>query len=475
MRLSRVALVVGLTGCLAARSAPGLDELQLAISASIGRNLRTDERILYGSLTPVGPLAPRVRAGRVTISHALDDTGAILQQETTNAFHSVSVGRIDDSKDLTSREPTPFVLAGVSKGARALADVSGLLELVIPDLDPGATLVVADLPSRFGVPIRPDASTGTRVVLTVFDRTGASAAAAAKAPGGPQEYDFGPLFGTFMPRPPGFPKIQMDPHDVAVAIEDPEDRIVDLEFQAGDGSPLRYNHGGNYHSNGPPEGGRRFDTYHLEADLPADARLVCWLATPKAVLKAPFHLDRLPLPGADAGNTPLGVMHVRLEQMARHTGEAAAYDQGQRGPLKGEKASAESIDRLVKTWSDVPEYVALYKDTPHYTKLPQLVHSVRPESPPGAAPHPQIRVLVSFAVDDRGNVEAARVVDSDDSRFDIPAVEAVLLWKFKPAELNGSPAVAMITVPIVFRVSEAIPSADPAQAPGSGVGSGASR
>src|SRR5271169_4048116 len=117
MRINRLAGVFMLSSCLWARP-QGADEVQLLISAENTTNMRDGTRGLQAYLAPVGPLESRVRAGRVTISHALDDTGAVLTQATTNKFYSVSAGRVDDSKDLTSREPTPFSLWGLSKGSK---------------------------------------------------------------------------------------------------------------------------------------------------------------------------------------------------------------------------------------------------------------------------------------------------------------------------------------------------------------------
>jgi TonB family protein len=57
---------------------------------------------------------------------------------------------------------------------------------------------------------------------------------------------------------------------------------------------------------------------------------------------------------------------------------------------------------------------------------------------------------VSFAVDDRGVVEAARVVESDDKRFNMSAVEAILRWRFRAAETADGPAMAIVTIPFVF-------------------------
>jgi TonB family protein len=463
MNLAHLAAALLLGACLSAR-ADAVDAVQLEISAETTVNMRDGTRGVNAYLAPVGPLQSRVRAGRVTLSHALDDTGAVLVQATTNTFHSVSAGRIDDSMDLTSREPTPFSVWGLSPGAKALEMISGTLELVIPDLDPGSTVVVENIAARFGSAIPSEALSRAGVTLTVFDRASAFAAAAAKARGGPQDYDAGVLFGGSPRPPPGFPKAEMEEGDIAVAVDDPQQRLVGLEIQAADGGPLRYNHGGNYHSSGfAGSPGRRFDTYHIGASLPEGARLACWLVTPGSLLKIPFHIDALPLPASGGGRQKLGLMTVRVDGAVMKTKEARDYQEAH-GDAKSGSAPPEAVDRIVQLWSDVPEYVAILKRDVHYTALPRLVSSVAPEQPPGPplAPNVTVRVLVSFAVDDRGSVEAARVVESDDARFNIPAVEAVLRWKFRPAEAEGRPAMTFVSIPFVFKAPRAAPPAPPA-------------
>jgi TonB family protein len=449
MKIRQLAGLLVLSACLGAQAA---DEVQLEVSAERTLNIRNGTLGVNAYLAPVGPLESRVRAGRVTISHALDDTGVLLTQQGTNTFYSVSVGRIDDSKDLTSREPTPFSLWGLSKDAKALKFVSGVLELVIPDLDPGSTVVVGNVAARYGAPISSDVLSKAGVTLTVFNRTSATAAAEARTPGGPQDFDSGTLFGSHPHLPAGFPNPGMEDGDIAVAIDDPGDRLLGVEIQAADGSPLRYDHGGWYHSSGlTGSPGRRFDIYHLGSDVPADARLVCWVITPTSLLKMPFHIDTLPLPDAAAGRRRLGMMTVRVDLAASRTRDTLKYEDAS-SETKVTQSAPGSHAKIVALWADVPEYAAILKRDISYKKAPKLLSSVPPELPPGAPlpPHTTVKVLVSFVVDDQGNVEAARALESDDPRFNMSAVEAVLRWKFRPAETDEGPTMIFITIPFIF-------------------------
>jgi TonB family protein len=436
------------------------DHVQLLISASTTKNIRTGERGVIVNLSPVGTMQSRVQAGRVTITQALDDKHTLLTQQTANKFYTVSVGRIDDSRDLTSREPASFSLWGLSEDSKDLVSILGVLELVVPDLDPNSTAVVPNIRGKFGSAVASDALAAAGVTLTVFDKDSANAESAKKVPGGPQEYDSGPFFGSVPQLPAGFPrpKMGMEDGDIAVAIDDPNERLIGLEIQAADGSPLNYNHGGNYHSSGlPGSSGRRFDAYHIGAALPSDARLVCWLLTPKSVLKIPFQIDKLPIP-ASGGPSNLGMVTVQVAAAAVATRNALKYD-NEHAAASSAPASADAMEKVAKLWSDVPEYVAVIRGDTKYRKLPKLVSSVAPAQTAATVspPHGLVKVTVSFFVDTEGNVEAARVLDSNNSAFNIPAVSAVLQWKFKPAETDKGPAMAMIVVPFVFEANAVTP------------------
>jgi TonB family protein len=160
-------------------------------------------------------------------------------------------------------------------------------------------------------------------------------------------------------------------------------------------------------------------------------------------------------------------MTVQMDRAVMETREALVY-QETHGDSKAKSTAPQVVEKIMQLWSDVPEYVAILKKDMHYKKLPRLISSVAPEQPPGPPlpPNATVKVLVSFAVDDRGSVEAARVVESNDARFNIPSVEAVLRWKFQPAEVEGGPAMALITVPFVFNAPKPVQPSPGLPAPG---------
>jgi TonB family protein len=462
-RRAPIALVVFFC---AAAGAFAADRLELAVTTDGVLNARAGSESLQITLTPQGAPGSRVGAGRVIILDARDDAGRELGHDAHPAFHHDSAGGGDDSYDLSAVEPIAFTLGPLPAGIRSLSSVEGRIELVIPDLDPDALASADHLPSRFGIPIKSQALEKAGVTLTVFDSASAKAAVDAGAPGGPQEYDTGPLFGMPAPgtpswaarRVPGSQPFEMGENDVAVCLSDPRGSVVGIEFRTHDNKPIRYRHNGSYHSSLPPgHPERRFDIYRMPSRLPDDAVLVCWLATDKSVVSAPFHLDDFALPGAPAN--PLAspvtprtwVVGVDLPEPAGAAAVSAAYLAAHGDGATARKATSAEDDAMLSLWSDRPEYVAMIKGDLRYRKNPRLVSAVTPRFPPVVLPvGTQIEVLVSFVVAADGSVADARALKSDDARFDRPAVESVLKWKFAPAETDAGPARIFVQVPVRF-------------------------
>lgn len=110
-------------------------------------------------------------------------------------------------------------------------------------------------------------------------------------------------------------------------------------------------------------------------------------------------------------------------------------------------------ERMIRLWSDVPDYVMrLRRDAPFKYKKPLRVVSSPPPSYPAnpLLANLKVTILVAFVIDEKGGVEAARVLESDDVRFDQSAIAAVLKWKFRPAEFEDGPTKAFLAVPVHF-------------------------
>lgn len=95
---------------------------------------------------------------------------------------------------------------------------------------------------------------------------------------------------------------------------------------------------------------------------------------------------------------------------------------------------------------------ACFADTT--TQPPQLIEQPKPEySDAMRLAGISGQVVVQFGVDAMGVVQNVTVFKSDHAELDVPAVEAVKKWKFKPAMREGQPvAVLMMRVPISFNI-----------------------
>lgn len=64
------------------------------------------------------------------------------------------------------------------------------------------------------------------------------------------------------------------------------------------------------------------------------------------------------------------------------------------------------------------------------------------------------KVTVDFMVDRDGSVRNPVIADSDNPAFDQPALEAILKWKFNPAEIDGVKTKVTVRQPIQFAMND---------------------
>jgi len=63
-------------------------------------------------------------------------------------------------------------------------------------------------------------------------------------------------------------------------------------------------------------------------------------------------------------------------------------------------------------------------------------------------------VTVAFDVDEKGNVQGAKVVKSSNTEFEKPALDAITKWKFKPARKDGVPITTRVSIPLQFKMDD---------------------
>ncbi len=63
-------------------------------------------------------------------------------------------------------------------------------------------------------------------------------------------------------------------------------------------------------------------------------------------------------------------------------------------------------------------------------------------------------VVIQFIVDTQGNVREARAITSTHREFEVPAIEAVSRWKFRPGKKGSAAVNTRMEVPIEFKLSQ---------------------
>jgi len=81
---------------------------------------------------------------------------------------------------------------------------------------------------------------------------------------------------------------------------------------------------------------------------------------------------------------------------------------------------------------------------------PVATREVEPDYPPELGSILTGKAVVVFTVRADGKVADASVVDADDVLFGEAAVDAILKWRYRPAQLHGAPVDCRMTLPFVF-------------------------
>jgi protein TonB len=95
-------------------------------------------------------------------------------------------------------------------------------------------------------------------------------------------------------------------------------------------------------------------------------------------------------------------------------------------------------------------------DIRYVTVIPQVITRVAPVMPPGfrRRTNMPIEATVDFIVDERGQVQMARVMKADSQEFADAALTAVQQWRFSPGVKDGRVVQTHMQVPMVFSANE---------------------
>jgi hypothetical protein len=237
------------------------------------------------------PTPARVLVGRLVITRAVDDVGVALLPASSPQFAPTAVGMHSDAELTGFAKPALAVELSTTAPKAKSIQVEGRVELVVPDLDPDAVVVIDDLATQFDHPLASTALEKAGITITLLAGKGT-----AEPPRftGPPKIDMAEMMEARRSASGLAKSIEgLRSGDVAVEMTDPNARFIRVEFQNALGESLRYNHNGWYHAGG--EAGARVDVYRLGTEIPPQTRMVCWLITPKALVSAPLKLDVVPI------------------------------------------------------------------------------------------------------------------------------------------------------------------------------------
>jgi hypothetical protein len=234
-----------------------------------------------------------VRAQRVLVKKAVDDTGAsLVPDDAAAAGFELNYGAGADQGE--KPEPATFDvrLKSPARAAKSLTVVSGEAELFVPGRDPDSSVTVSQFASQDGRPISSAALSKNDIEITVLGKTGfaaekkAAGEAARRAAleagdsaedaGEKATYAEGDFLSNFDPR-----------YQSLLKVKDPHDRIGSYAYvdPKGVGNPV----------NNMLIQGYTFLTHGTDAPG-ADWGLRIQLRTPKSLLVQPFVLKDVPLP-----------------------------------------------------------------------------------------------------------------------------------------------------------------------------------
>jgi len=265
-----------LPACAAALALLALSGLaagqDLRVTAGTIEDRRTTGKFFGGleiELKLTGDDLADAKAARVLLKKAVDESGRDLLPEKR--------GDEDFQKSSGSSGPNLKVnLKNPARGAGAIKEVSGDVELYAPSRDPAATVVVERLTSRMDKPVVSPALKAQKIAVRLVSPNVYRADAKKRE----AEMDAGLVkaFSGMMN--------DVGDNDVILQIEDEGGKLQDVEVVGKSGV---IDTRGSMSS-----GGLKILQYSEK--LPADAKLRFLLKTKKSLLKTPFTLTNVPLP-----------------------------------------------------------------------------------------------------------------------------------------------------------------------------------
>jgi hypothetical protein len=256
---------------------------------------RTTGKFFAGAkleLSLVGDALADVRGIRsVRVTKAVDDTGRnILKPKKTQTTAPFSFER-NKHRGAAIHKTLKFL--NPSRKASTIKAIDGMIELYAPDKDPESVVTINNLMRHTGKPLAAPALAKHKISITVFTKTQfekmkqARKAAREKQKNdkGAAKYLGNALADAFKQMFSGF--MRMDENDLAFAINDPTNSLVDIEVRDENGTPAKHS--------GRTSSGSTYIVSYKKKPAPG-SQLVLYLATPASIIRTPLALRNVVLP-----------------------------------------------------------------------------------------------------------------------------------------------------------------------------------
>jgi hypothetical protein len=227
------------------------------------------------------------RGVKLAVAKATDDTGRDLIKKDESGSRDFT--KPDENR--TGLVEIEAKLKNPSRKASVVKEVSGEVTIFSPGRDPNAVASIPNFMTVAGRKIENNALKAGKVELGImtkkeFDGFKEQQKKEVKAKEGEMIKELGEamakalgaLFGSMM---------EVTENSVILNIADPDSKVVDVEFTDAAGGQLR---SGSSMRTGD------IRVFEFEKPMPRDAKLTVYLATPKALWKAPFKLQDIALP-----------------------------------------------------------------------------------------------------------------------------------------------------------------------------------
>lgn len=269
----------------------------------------SDNRSLDGQFTGLkfeilllGDILYKAEGVKLSVTRAVDDTGYDLIKKD-DFFSATEFQNVDSNK--AGQVKVEANLKNPPRKASLIKELQGEVEVYCSTLDPAAVFKLEQFMQKLGQPIEIKEQ---QVTLTLYDKNKyeemKKESQSTPPPSTPpqsattdskkqiEDYSskemanaFGKIFMNM------FGMGNMDEKSIAVRLQDPDSKVVEVRFFSANGQPIKNN--GWFGSN---EGPDRMKTYSFDKIMPSDAYLVVYLKTDKALKKVAINMKDIPLP-----------------------------------------------------------------------------------------------------------------------------------------------------------------------------------